>query len=154
MSKLSKIKQGKNISKVIDFPGTDEKVAIAILSSAEIAEAQTKAEQLIEKHNIKDDTMQDIYHQKQILYKALRDKDDSKKQLADTFDEIDTLDIQEIQFLMVQYNLLSQESSPFLNSVTEEQFEELKKTLEKITWKDLNGPSLVALRNFLLSLVY
>jgi hypothetical protein len=54
---------------------------------------------------------------------------------------------------MVEYSLLTSESSPFLNAVTEETFEELKKTLEKIQLNDLSGPSLIALRNFLLTLV-
>jgi hypothetical protein len=54
---------------------------------------------------------------------------------------------------MVEYSMLTNENSPFLNAVNEETFEQLKKTLEKMQWSDLNGPSLIALRSFLLTLV-
>lgn len=153
MNTLQKLKQGKKNSKLVNFPGTEEKVALVILPSSEITEASIKAEDYIKLHNIIDEDDKSIVHQAQIIYRALRDKDDTKKPLVDSFDELkSTLDNSEIQYLMVEYSLLTNEVSPFLNAVNEETFEELKKTLEKIQLSDLNGPSLIALRNFLLTL--
>jgi hypothetical protein len=153
MNTLQKLKQGKNNHKIVNFPGTEERVALAILTSLEIQEARLKAQDYIKEKGIEDEDLKELEIQKRIVYKALRDKDDIKKALASNFEEFEnTLDNPEIQYLFVEYTLLTQETSPFLNAVSEENFELLKKTLEKIKWNDLNGPSLVALRNFLLSL--
>jgi hypothetical protein len=154
MNTLQRLKQGKKNYKLVTFPGTEEKVALVILSSNEITEASIKAEDYIKEKHITDEDDKSIVHQAQLVYRALRDKDDTKKQLADSFEDFfSTLDNTEIQYFMVEYSLLTSESSPFLNAVTEETFEELKKTLEKIQLNDLSGPSLIALRNFLLTLV-
>lgn len=154
MNTLQKLKQGKKNSKLINFPGTEEKVALVILPSNDITDASIKAEDYIKEKNMVDEDDKSIVHQAQIIYKALRDKDDLKKQIADSFEEFfSTLDNNEVQYFMVEYSLLTSEVSPFLNAVNEETFEELKKTLEKIQLNDLSGPSCVALRNFLLTLV-
>lgn len=153
MNTLQKLKQGKKNYKLVDFPGTTEKVAIAILTSDEIQEARLKAEEHIKKFEINDDDYKEVEHQKQIVYRALRDKDEISKRLASSFEELtSTLDTQEIQYLFVEYTFLTSETSPFLNAIDDETFETLKKTLEKIKLKDLNGQSLLALRNFLLTL--
>jgi hypothetical protein len=153
MSLLKKIKQGKANYKIVEFPGTEEKVAIVALSSNESLQASLKAEEVIKANNIEDDDLKSLEHQKQLAYKFIRDKDNKDKQIADSFEEFDNaIDNTEIQYFTVQYSLFINENSPFLNSVTEEQFDELKKTLEKIALSDLNGMSLIALRNFLLTL--
>lgn len=154
MNTLQKLKQGKNNNKIVDFPGTEEKVALVILTSVEIQEARLAASDYVKSREITDEDLIELENQKRIVYRALREKDNLSKKLADTYDEfVSTLDNQEIQYLFVEYTLLTQETSPFLNAVNEETFEQLKKTLEKIKLNDLNGMSLVALRNFLLSLV-
>jgi hypothetical protein len=153
MSLLKKIKQGKANYKLVEFPGTEEKVAIVALSSNESLQASLKAEEVIKEHNIEDEDLKSLEHQKQLAYKFIRDKDNRDKQIADSFEDFDnSIDNTEIQYFTVQYSLFINENSPFLNSVSEEQFDELKKTLEKIALSDLNGMSLIALRNFLLTL--
>jgi hypothetical protein len=154
MNTLQRLKQGKKNNKLVNFPGVEEKVMLVILPSNELSDAQIKAEDFIKQKGITNEDDVSIVNQAYIIYKALRDKDDNKKTLADSFEEFyGTLDNSEIQYFMVEYSLLTQESSPFLNAVSEETFEELKKTLEKIQLNDLSGPSLIALRNFLLTLV-
>jgi hypothetical protein len=154
MNTLQRLKQGKKNSKLVNFPGTEEKVALVILTSNEITDASIKAEDYIKEKNILDEDDKGIVQQAQIIYRALRDKNDTKKQLADSFEEFfSTLDNTEVQYFMVEYSMLTNEHSPFLNAVNEETFEQLKKTLEKMQLNDLNGPSLIALRNFLLTLV-
>ena len=154
MNTLQRLKQGKKNNKLVNFPGTEEKVALVILPSNELSDAAIKAEDYIKSRNITDDNDKNIVNQAQVVYRALRDKDDVNKKLADSFDEFfSTLDYTEIQYFMVEYSLLTTESSPFLNAVNEETFDTLKKTLEKIQLSDLSGPSLIALRNFLLTLV-
>lgn len=154
MSLLEKIKQGKKNYKVIEFPGTEEKVALVILSSSEITEARLKSEEAIKEKGIEDEDYKELAFQQQVVYRALRDKDDREKRVSDNFDEfLQLVDNQEIQYLMVEYSLLTTESSPFIGAVTDEQFDVLKKTLEKMSLKDLNGASRVALRSFLLTLV-
>lgn len=153
MSLLQKIKNGKKNYKVVNFPGTDEKVAIVILSSDETTMAKLKAEEYIKDNKIEDEIYQDKALQEYLMYNALRDKDDLNKKIADTIEEFRQLvTVNELAYFMVEYNMLMNETSPLLNALDEETFEELKKTLEKMSWKDLSGESLLALRNFLISL--
>ncbi len=150
---LQKIKQGKKNYKVVDYPGTEEKVALVILSSNEMLEARLSSDQFIEDKKITDEDYKSLTLQQHIVYYALRDKDNRDKKLAHNFDDfIENVDNQEVQYFFVEYSLLSTETSPFLDAVDEKTFEQLKKTLEKIKLKDLNGPSLIALRNFLQTL--
>lgn len=152
MSLLQKIKNGKKNFKVIDYPNSTEKVAIAILSSDEMTDCKIKSEQYIKKISIEDESYRDVILQQFIVYNCLRDKDNINQKIAESIEDIRGLDNVELMYFMSQYNMLVQDTSPFLASVTEEMFEELKKTLVKMSWKDLNGESLLALRNFLISL--
>lgn len=153
MNILQKIKNGKNNKKVLDFPGTDTKVALVILTSAELTDAKLSADAYTKELGIEDESYIDIAQQQEIIYRSLRDVNNTENRIADSVADIRELQVNEISFLMVQYNLFQQETSPFLSAVTEEQFDILKKTFETMNLRDLNGESLVALRNFLLSLV-
>lgn len=150
---LQKLKSGKKNYKIINFPGTEEKIALVILSSNEMTEAKIHSDDYIKENKIEDEEYKDIVLQQHIIYRAARDKENIEKKIASSFDEfLELIDYQEVQYLMVEYNLFVNENSPFLNAVDEKQFELLKKTLEKTQWNDLNGQSLVALRSFLLTL--
>jgi hypothetical protein len=154
MSILHKIKNGKRNYKVIDFPGTDEKISIVVLSSQDTMDCKIRADKYISAEGIQDDMYKDITLQQHLAYEFLRDKDDQTKKVADTFKEfVAGVDNTELAYLITQYNLFTNENSPFLNSVTDEQLEALKKTLSPMKLSDLNGESLLALRNFLMSLV-
>lgn len=153
MSSLQKLKSGKKNYKLIDFPGTDEKVALVILSSDQLTQCKLKSDQYCESKGIEDEGYKNIVFQEYLVYESLRDKDDINKRLAESVDDLrSTLDAEEISYIAVQYNMFASEVSPFLGAITDEQFELLKKSLEKMSLKDLNGESLVALRNFLISL--
>lgn len=154
MSLLQKMKTGKKNYKSINFPGTEDKVAIVTLSSNQIELCKIRTEAYIKEKKIEDPSYQDMVLQRQMTYEFLRDQDDLTKKLAESFDDLsNSLDSHEIAYFVTEYNLFTQENSPLLNAVNEEQFEALKKTLPTMSWNDLNGESLVALRNFLMSLV-
>jgi hypothetical protein len=153
MSLLHKIKNGKKNVKTIEFPGSTTKVALVILSSNELTEAKVAADAYIAEKKITGDTYVDMAFQQEIVFRALREIGNTDNKLAEDISEIRELEVNELAYLQVQYNLFQSENSPFLSSVTEEQFEALKKTFAIMNWSDLNGESLVALRSFLLSLV-
>lgn len=153
MSILHKIKNGKKNHKEVNFPGTEEKVAIVILSSDTTMNCKIKADDFVAKHKIEDDMYKDTVLQQHLAYEFLRDCSNLQNQLATSFDDfIQNIDNVELTYFIFEYNNFIQENSPFLNAVNEEQFELLKKTLVKMTLKDLSGESLLSLRNFLMSL--
>lgn len=153
MNTLQKLKAGKNNYKITNFPGTEEKVALVILTSEEVEAATVAAQEYIKAKGIEDEDYIQIENQRQMVYRALRDVDNKSKRLASSYEEmVETLDNMEIQYLFVEYTALTSECSPFLGAVTDEQFGVLKKTLEKMQLSDLSGPSLAALRFFLLTL--
>ena len=76
-----KFKAGKRNTKTIKFPGTDQDIIITVLSEAELQDAALATEKLFKFSGIEiNPRTLDIYESEkttQILYRALRDPEDS-----------------------------------------------------------------------------
>lgn len=152
MSILQKIRNGKKNHKIVNFPGTEEKVAMVILSSNVTTDCMLKTEKYSQEKNITDPIYKDIVLQQYLVYEFLRDKDNLDIKVSDSIDDVRELDVSELAYLVTEYNQLSTENSPFLSAVSAEEFELLKKTLQEIQLSDLSGESLVTLKSFLMKL--
>lgn len=157
MGKLSAIRTGKENSRTITIPGTEIKTSLVLLTSSEIIEAKSNALKSIKakeeaKEILTGDSAELIFGA-YILAKAMRDPDDPtlQRRLADDVKEVlETFTDKQIIDIMQEYNDFRDGIEYSLDEISNEELEDVKKNLEKIEPKDLDGMSCVFLRNFLL----
>ena len=136
MSVIEKLKAGSRHIKTIKYPGTEKDIALKALSNAELQEAVFAAERHFQKENISTaGSSQDAYADErttQILFRALRDPEDTKKPVASSADELrKALKPAEKDWLVAEYNAFQEECAPQLKEMTDEQFEEIWASLKK-----------------------
>jgi len=148
MSKLANMRKGKPEHKIVDFPGTTEKVAIMALNNKQIIEAREDAMKYIADHPVDIDTG-DLVLNMLVLLRAMRDPKDLKKPFAGSFEEIqEHMNPREVYEL---HNVLMEVQNgkiPELEDLTLEQFEDIKKKLETTELKELDGELQTILKLF------
>lgn len=139
MGKLAYLRKGITNNKTVVFPGTEEKVAIVALKTKDIIASREEAMKHIQEHTVDIDTG-DLILNMCTLFRAMRNPDNLEEYFADSFEEIEEntepKDIYELHktFLEVQNG-----ETPNMEDITQEEFEELKKKLNQIQLKDLDG---------------
>ncbi len=136
MSLLEKLKGGKRNTRKIPFPGTDQDVALQVLSNAEKQDALFATEDLFKKKGIRiSTTTVEAYEDEnatQILARALRDPQDPETPFSGNADELRTLlTTGEKDLLVEAYDSFEKEVSPSAKDLTEAELEELVDTLKK-----------------------
>jgi hypothetical protein len=126
MSVLDKIKGGKRDLRIVKFPGTDQDVALRVLSSEELQEVAFATEKLFADKNIKvTATTIGAYEDEnttQILFRALRDPIDPDQPFAKDVDELRRLLVAGEKDILVElYSAFEQETSSFEITVSEEE---------------------------------
>lgn len=154
MSKLANLRRGIPEHKIVEFPGTDEMVAIVALNNKDIIKAREAAMKYITDHPIDIDTG-DLVLNMYTLKSAMRDPEDLEIQFAESFEEIneymDPKSVYELHsiFLEVQNGKTEE-----LEDLTLEEFEEIKKKLEKMDLKELDGELQTILKYFHQTLIF
>lgn len=154
MSLLQKLKAGKKNVKIIKFPGEDVEVALQVLTGQEIQDAVFAAQNLFKKADMEVITSTfDAYEDErttQILFRALRDPEDTKNSFATTVGELRAmLTNEEKNILVIQYMEFEKECSPNFSELPEAEFEELWEALKKNPDRPLNDLSLGMLTGLL-----
>ena len=137
MSLLSRLKAGKSLTRTIKFPGTDQDVAFAVLSNADIQDAHFAVEEHFKKNKVEASiTTAELFEDEtttQILARALKDPEDLEKPFAKGANELRSLITNDEKNILVEeYNAFSKEVSPDEDKMSDEEiealFEQLKKT--------------------------
>lgn len=158
MNLLEKLKAGKRNIRIVKFPGTDQDVAVRIMSNAERQEALFATEDRFKQKKIEVSTTTveayDDENTTQILARALRDPDDPEKPFAKNADQMrDLLNLKEKNALVAEYNAFEDEASPVAETISDEDldriFDEVKKKPE--TGSDLSISTLRKLIIYLAS---
>lgn len=136
MSLIEKLKAGARNTKVIKFPGTEEKIILKVLSNFEVQEAVFASERRFKTEDILvTKTCLDAYEDErttQLLFRALRDPSDGKKSFASTADELrKLLTKEEKDVLVAEYEAFEKECAPQLADMTDKEFDELWEALKK-----------------------
>ncbi len=142
MSLLEKLKAGTKNVKVIDWPGTEDKVGISILTEAETQEAAFDTERLFKKHGIEYSfAVSDAYQAErntQTLVRALVDPDkrDPKGNPVRLFKNADELRpspgfVLAKADLIDEFNAWDEECNPSAKTLTEKEYQELFEEVKK-----------------------
>lgn len=135
-SLLAKLKKGKRNTKPINFPGTEDKVLLRVLSEQEQQNAMIAAERYLkEKEIVVSLSSTDLYLEEQsiqILYRALRSPDNQVAHFAASPDELrELISVAEGNFLIDLYREYELECSPDPMDMSQDEFDGLVTDIKK-----------------------
>lgn len=152
MSRLADLRKGTPEYRVVNFPGTDEKVALVALNNGQIIKAREEAMKFISEHPVDVDTG-DLILSMYILLEAMRNPEDLKRPFAGSFKEIqDHMNPREVYELHNVFLDVQNGKTPELEELTLEEFEEIKKKLGTMELSELDGKLQTILKYFLLQM--
>lgn len=140
MSLLEKLKAGKKNVKLVDFPGTDEKIAITVLTEAEIQAAAMETERLFKKAGLDLSAgTADAYQAEQntqLLFRALVEPepgaDGTRRPRFSTADELRSLVTRLAKDALTdEYNAWEQECGPDPMTLGEQELDALFEAVKK-----------------------
>lgn len=147
-SKLSQLRKGTIPHKVITLRD-DFKVAVVVLPTDTIKQINADIEEyMIEHPSHNTDIIRNQMYDTYLCYECMRDPDDLNKRVASDVKETgDILDNEDISRVTTAYGEVMINKAPKIELMTEEEFSDLKKYLEKTALKDLDTVLLVHLKN-------
>jgi hypothetical protein len=157
LSLIARLKAGADNTKAVKFPGKEDVVVLRVLTNAEVQAAEFATEHLFKEAGIKYDTQTVEAYEKektlQLLWRALRDPEDTAKPAARDVDELRKLLTQaEKDALVSEYLALQEECSPNLEDMPEEKFLELVEEVKKTPMEVSSISSISLLRRLVTSL--
>jgi hypothetical protein len=144
ISLLEKLKAGTRNIHVIKFPGTDQDVALRVLTNAETQAALFEAETYFKKRGIEINSatieaFTDEHTTRQLAF-ALRDPDNPDIPFSQNADELRSLLVTaEKDILVEEYSAFEEEASPSPDNLSEE---EMDRILEEVKKKPETGNAL------------
>lgn len=148
MSKLANMRRGIPEHKIVDFPGTKEKVAIVALNNRDIIGVRENAMKYITDHPVDIDTA-DLILNMFTLKEAMRNPEKLEEYFVLDFEEINNyMNPKEVYELHNVFVEVQNGKTPDLEDLTSEEFEDIKKKLEKMEVKELDGELQTILKYF------
>lgn len=133
---LSRLKLGTDNVRLIDWPGTEQKVALKILSQQDLQDASFAAERLFKSQKIDTNLMtaNDYEQEKvvQILYRALKDPEKTSEPLCGSVSAFRTMiTSKELDILSGHYVAFETECSPSPDKLSSDEFDRLLSEVKK-----------------------
>ena len=133
---LERLKAGTSNSKLINWPGKEDKVCLRILSEQDRMEAVFAAERLFKNEKVETNLMtaEQYDNEKviQILYRALRAADNQEQPIAPSITVFrKSITREETKVLISEYINYEQECSPSPGNLSQEAFDKLLLDIKK-----------------------
>jgi hypothetical protein len=149
--RLDRMRLGQAACDYVALPSDPEvRLAIVPLTEAEYLQAL----EAVTKTGLPDDmagaAVKDRVQAQEILVRSFREEKQLSERVFNSVPEMmETLETQDIDHAIDCYHELVEKSSPVLDGLPKEEFENLKKTLQTMDWNDLSGSAWYAARRFL-----
>jgi len=153
---LADLRNGTPPHKRVHIGGDDGIDVMVVLLGADVClELEEKTnEYCLSKESRANEVIKNQFYNALLCKECMRDADDISKPVSTDIEEIlRCMDLQDISLVVDAYNELMMNKAPKLELLTEEQLDELKKTLEVTPLSGLSTVSLVHLANFHQSIV-
>ena len=148
MSKLANMRKGIPEYRIVNFPGSKEKVAIRALNNRDIIGARENAMRYVTDHPVDMDTA-DLILNMFTLKEAMRNPENLDEYFVLDFKEINEyMNPKEVYELHNVFIEVQNGKNPDLEDLTSEEFEDIKKKLEKMELKELDGELQTILKYF------
>lgn len=145
----------KNVRKhkVITFPGQDFKVALIRLGVKELIQADANAAERLKKEQVINEDIIALISQLEQLAIAIRDPENLDFNII-TREELEQEEFSVIVELFQEWTEVQSDLADTIKEISQEDFEELEKKLEKMDWKDYDGESRKILNYLLMTLQF
>lgn len=150
--RVSELRKNIRKHKVITYPGQNFEVAIVRLTQGEIIEANARTTKRLGEQPIFNSDVIAIMEQLEQLSLALRNPNNLEERIIDR-KELEEEDSFLVDQLYQELSEIQIDKSDTIDEISKEDFEELKKKLKKMDWKDFDGESLKTLNYLRMTLV-
>jgi len=142
---------GQAVCDYVTLPSDKEiRVCIVPLTEAQYLQVLEKVRDTRASDDLAGLAVRDRVQAQEILVRAIREESDLTQQVFDNADEmLEEFQVGDIDELFDRYSEMVEKSSPSLNGIPPEEFEELKKLLQEMDWNALSGRAWYAAKRFL-----
>lgn len=149
--RLDRMRLGQATCDFVVLPSDPEiRLCIVPLTEAQYLQALEKVRDTKADDNIAGLAIRDRVQAEEILVRAIREESDLSQMVYESVEEMmEDLEVADVDELIDNYNEMVQQSSPSLDGIPEEDFEELKKLLQEMDWSGLSGRAWYAAKRFL-----
>jgi len=135
-SLIEKLKLGTDNTKLINWPGSEQKVLLRILSQKDIQDASFAAERLFKAEKIETNMMTATTYEEeqatQLLFKSLRDPERQDEPIATNITEFrKALTKEEKTQLVGEYMTFERDCSPNPDNMSDEEFDKVLQDVKK-----------------------
>jgi|SRR5580765_228571 hypothetical protein len=152
--RLDRMRLGQTVCDYVALVSDPEiRLCIVPLTEADYLQALEKVRDVDAPDNLAGMAIRDRIQAQEIVARSIREESDLSQRVYNSTEEMaEELEVADVDELWDRYLEMSQKSSPALDGIPEEEFENLKKTLQTMDWSELSGRSWYAAKRFLMSI--
>lgn len=149
--RLERMRLGQSVCDYVTLASDPEiRLAIVPLTESEYLQALNAVAEVPRADDMAGAAIKDRVQSQEILLRAFREEKNLSERVFSTTDEMMTvLEVMDVDHAIDCYNEMVEKSSPVLDGLPEEEFENLKKALQTMDWNGLSGSAWYAARRFL-----
>lgn len=149
--RLARMRGGQSMCDFVVLPSDPEiRVAIVPLVEADYRNVLEKIGKLGTPDDLANVQIKDRVQAEEILVRAIREEHDLTQRIYDDVDDLlEDFEVGDIDHAIDCYNQMVHQSSPSLDGIPAEEFEALKKVLQRMDWNALSGSAWYAAKRFL-----
>jgi hypothetical protein len=153
--RLERMRAGQHVAEIVPLPSDEEiRVALVPLTEAEYIQVLQLVSRLEAMDTMAGMTFQTRVQSEEVLVRSIRDPQNLETRLFDSVaDMTENFEVSDIDYLVEEYNSMTEKSNPAIEQISQDEFEQLKKVLVKMDWNDLSGRSWYAAKRFLGALI-
>jgi hypothetical protein len=149
--RLDRMRLGQAVCDYVTLPSDPEvRLSIIPLTEAEYLQALEKVRDVTAADDLAGMQIRHRVQAQEILVRAIREEADLTQRVFNSTEEmLETLEVADIDEIMVGYNEMIAKASPSIDGIPPEEFDELKKLLQEMDWNELSGRAWFAAKHFL-----
>lgn len=149
--RLDRMRLGQAVCDYVTLPSDDEiRLCIVPLTEAQYLQVLEKVAGLPFPDDLAGMQMRDRVQAQEILVRSIREEKNLTLPVYETTEEmLESLEQQDVDHAIDCYNEMIEKSSPTLDGISPEEFDNLKKALQEMDWNELSGGAWYAAKRFL-----
>jgi len=153
--RLDRMRLGQAVCDYVALPSDPEtRLCIVPLTEAEYLQVLAKVSKLTVPDDLAGVSVRDRTQVVEILVRAIREEGDLSQHVFESIEEmLESMEVRDVDELFDRYSEMTERSSPSLDSIPDEELENVKKALQTMDWSALSGPAWYACKRFLSQII-